>query len=123
MSKEILTADYLKSTQVSSLEAQVLTQYQFLATQLNVLAGEIGHLTQKSSQVQANQDQGGDSGNGSAHTLAESLRNLERKIGLIHTLFKGAVYTLFLEQDNGMDEVDADEDAEIAGDRHGQDED
>lgn len=97
--------DYTKSSQVSSLEGQVLSQYQFLASQLNVLSLEISLLT-----VKASEDQGESKVSGSAHNLSENLRNLEMKIGLIHTLFKGAVYTLFLEQDQEEEQKEEEED-------------
>ena len=79
--------DYSTSNQLTPTEAQLLNQYQLLVSQLNTLSLEISNLTKQQQKD-------------SAHDLANNLRNLEMKIGLIHTLFKGAVYTLFVDQES-----------------------
>lgn len=79
--------DYHKSPNLTTLEAKVLDQYQLLASQLSTLSHEITKLTK--------QQQDGDS----AQDLANNMRLVENKIGLINILFKRAVYTLFVEQE------------------------
>ncbi|ODV81267.1 uncharacterized protein CANTADRAFT_47572 [Suhomyces tanzawaensis NRRL Y-17324] len=89
--------DYTSNGLLTPLEAQVLAQYRLLAKQLTELSLEIQQLTNKRAQSDSQAN------GGSAHQLSENMRNLEMKIGLIHTLFKGAVYTLFLEQDGSSE--------------------
>lgn len=100
--KDILATDYSKSTLLSPTEAQILGQYQLLAAQLNTLSGEIKQLnsTTNISNPQgksSSSDDGNVNTNGTADKLLDNLRNLEMKIGLVYTLFKGAVYSLFLQ--------------------------
>ncbi|ABN67543.1 predicted protein [Scheffersomyces stipitis CBS 6054] len=107
--------DYSKSSLLSPLESQVLTQYQFLNSQLITLNNEISKLTHKSKPEDTDEDTEEWSqtrSTGVGHLLLDNLRNLEMKIGLIHTLFKGAVYALFLEQDNADLGKQEDEDEE-----------
>lgn len=102
--KDIYATDYTKSTLLSPIEAQILSQYQLLAVQLNTLSGEVKQLNSATNQ---NYNQSGKSSSsedgveasnsGSADKLLDNLRNLEMKIGLVYTLFKGAVYSLFLQ--------------------------
>ncbi|KAK6456430.1 DASH complex subunit Dad3-domain-containing protein [Scheffersomyces xylosifermentans] len=104
--KDLSSIDYSKSALLSPLESQILTQYQFLNSQLLTLNREISKLTSKSIPLSAEEeddeteDWKSAQTAGIGHLLLDNLRNLEMKIGLIHTLFKGAVYTLFMEQDN-----------------------
>lgn len=100
--KDILATDYSKSTLLSPTEAEILGQYQLLAAQLNTLSGEIKQLnsTTNISNPQGKSSSSDDDNantNGTADMLLDNLRNLEMKIGLVYTLFKGAVYSLFLQ--------------------------
>lgn len=101
--KDVYATDYTKSKLLSPLEAQVLNQYQRLALQLNKLSNEIKLLN--TSQGHYNTGTGGSSSeenldyinSQTSDQLLDNLRNLEMKIGLVYTLFKGAVYSLFLQ--------------------------
>lgn len=95
MVKDILTADYSKDALLLPLEAQILAQYQLLAVKLNTLSDEIRKLNH--TNVKTTSENSLDQIDGSATELAETLRGLELKIGLVYTLFKGAVYSLFLQ--------------------------
>ncbi|CAK7893125.1 DASH complex subunit Dad3p [[Candida] anglica] len=92
-SKDIYTINYANSTLLSPVESQILTQYQLLASQLNNLSSEIKQLNS------ANTNKVED---GNADKLLDNLRNLEMKIGLVYTLFKGAVYSLFLQHEEDL---------------------
>lgn len=86
MQSEALTIDYSKqSHQLTELEIKVLIQYQNLAKRLNHLAKIINKLI-----------------NVPSAKLLEDLQVIENKISLVFTLFKGAVYSLFLQQE-GME--------------------
>ncbi|KAK6201487.1 DASH complex subunit Dad3-domain-containing protein [Scheffersomyces amazonensis] len=92
----------ISSSGLLPVEFEILQQYQFLNSQLITLNNEITRLTSKSTSIKASLASNPESGN--SHVLLENLRNIEVKIGLIHTLFKGAVYTLFLDQDNDVED-------------------
>ncbi|ODQ82438.1 hypothetical protein BABINDRAFT_27405, partial [Babjeviella inositovora NRRL Y-12698] len=83
--------DYTNHPLLSSLEAQILTQYQRLSLTLLQLSREIQQLTNTESSA-----------------LLENLRTLETKLSLVFTLFKGAVYTLFLQQEENVGEPERD---------------
>lgn len=86
MSSELLSTDYTKqSHQLTELETKVLVQYQDLAKRLDHLAQLIQKLIDTPSAK-----------------LLENLQVIESKISLVFTLFKGAVYSLFLQQE-GME--------------------
>lgn len=133
--KDIYATDYSKSTLISPVEAQILSQYQLLAVQLNTLSSEVKQLnstTNQSTQVTkgSSSEDGTESTNtGSADKLLDNLRNLEMKIGLVYTLFKGAVYSLFLqyEEDQNLKNDEAQrrneesENEDGAGDEEGTD--
>lgn len=94
MSKDILEADFSNQTDLSHLEQQVLLQYQVLAVKLNTLSNEISKLNKHlplASQIAL------DPTAGLADGLLVNMRNLERKIGLVYTLFRTAVYSLLLQ--------------------------
>lgn len=102
--KDIYVTDYTKSTLLSPIEGQILSQYQLLAVQLNTLSSEIKQLNSTTNQNHHTLDKSSSSedgidatSSGSADKLLDNLRNLEMKIGLVYTLFKGAVYSLFLQ--------------------------
>jgi len=85
MQSEVLTIDYTKqSHQLTELETKVLIQYQNLAKRLNHLSQMINRLINLPSAK-----------------LLENLQVIERKISLVFTLFKGAVYSLFLQTEGG----------------------
>lgn len=98
--KDIYTTDYSSIGSLSETESQILAQYQLLAVQLNTLNNEIKQLNSGEILVAENasseQEEVIDKHNSADHLL-DSLRNLEMKIGLVYTLFKGAVYSLFLQ--------------------------
>lgn len=102
--RDIYATDYSKSTLLSPIEAQILSQYQLLAVQLNTLSNEVKQLNSSTNQnnhtlgkSSSSEDGGEMISSGSADKLLDNLRNLEMKIGLVYTLFKGAVYSLFLQ--------------------------
>lgn len=100
MAQDLLSVDYSQNPQLLDLESQILTQYQSLAVKLNTLSDEIRKLhVVNQSQVEEGESEG------AATQLAQNLRGLESKIGLVYTLFRGAVYTLFLQgqQDEVID--------------------
>lgn len=113
--KDIYSIDYEKSNLVSPIQGQILAQYQLLAKQLNTLASEIKQLNETNAAItRAASSKESDDSAGSATQLLENLRNLEMKISLVYTLFKGAVYSLFLdnELDNLQDARNVEEDVE-----------
>ncbi|CDR36397.1 CYFA0S01e01156g1_1 [Cyberlindnera fabianii] len=88
---EILTTDFSQSTQLSELELKILQRYQTLALRLNHLSAVIDKLiSQPTPQV------------------LENLRVIESKIALVFTLFKAAVYSLFLQQEGAESNTDMD---------------
>lgn len=94
MSKEVLETDYSVHSDLSLLEKQVLLQYQALAIKLNLLSDEIGKLNKH---LPLARQIGLDPAVGLADGLLTNMRNLERKIGLVYTLFRTAVYSLLLQ--------------------------
>lgn len=99
--KDIYEVNYLNSTSLSPIEAQILTQYQLLAKQLNTLSSEIENLNSSESIANEN-DVESSAGASNADKLLDNLRNLEMKMGLVYTLFKGAVYSLFLQHEEDL---------------------
>lgn len=79
---EVLTADFSTNTQLTDVEARILQRYQTLAKRLN----DLSRLTTALVEQPIPQ-------------LLDNLRVLESKIALVFTLFKGAVYSLFLQQE------------------------
>lgn len=105
----VLTVDFSKNPQLSVLESDILTQYQGLATRLKTLAQEIQILTDtKAETAEAGKTS---TSAGAADALLQNLRDLEMKIGLVHTLFKAAVYSLFMATrgDHNQQDVDLEE--------------
>lgn len=111
----ILTIDHSKNPQLSALESAILAQYQGLATRLKTLASEIQILTE--TKAEALQNAADNESAGAADALLQNLRDLEMKIGLVHTLFKAAVYSLFIATrgDQNQQEVIADDEEELEG--------
>jgi DASH complex subunit DAD3 len=79
---EILSTDFSKNTQLSEIEVKILQRYQSLAKRLNQLSQVINRLVEQPTPQ-----------------LLENLRVIESKIALVFTLFKAAVYSLFLQQE------------------------
>lgn len=87
--KDSLAIDYSTYTDLLLLEKELLSQYQLLAVKLNKLSDEIASLNKQKPAL--------DSGaTVPADALLGNMRNLERKIGLVYTLFKTAVYLMQL---------------------------
>lgn len=86
--KDTLTIDYSTYGELLLIERELLLEYQLLAVKLNKLASEVASLNrQKSASEGASVP---------ADALLGNMRNLERKIGLVYTLFKTAVYSMQL---------------------------
>lgn len=118
MSKNILDTDFAAQADLTSLEQQVLMQYQSLAVKLNSLSDEIAKLNKHI--LLAGQGPV-DPTSGLADGLLTNMRNLERRIGLVYTLFRTAVYSLLLQnQDNrekaSLENAPQDEYAELLSD-------
>lgn len=90
---DLLAVDYHKFTDLLALERDLLVQYQQLAIKLKVLADEISKLTKRAT---SSHDSLLTPPPPPADSLLSNLRNLERKIGLVYTLFKTAVYSMQL---------------------------
>lgn len=94
MSNNILQVDYSAKSEFLALEKQVLSQYQELAIKLNTLADEIAKLNKH---LPSGAQLALDATTGLADSLLRNMHNLERKVGLVYTLFRTAVYTLLLQ--------------------------
>lgn len=104
MSNNVLQEDYSTKNEFLALERQVLSQYQALAIKLNTLSDEIAKLNKHlPSETQIALDLT----TGLADSLLRNMHNLERKIGLVYTLFRTAVYTLLLQNQENKDAQDA----------------
>lgn len=83
----IYSVDYSKSSQLQSkLEVELLQEYQRLAILLKNLSTEIETICRYKTS-----------------DLMENLAELETKISLVFTLYKGAVYSLFLQQEGQLE--------------------
>lgn len=88
------SSNFAAADDVSPLERDVLVQYKALASNLQILAQEIAALNRHlpaESNIPAHVT------SGAADALLGNLRNLERKIGLVYTLFRTAVYSFVLQ--------------------------
>lgn len=94
MTSNVLEVDYASKNEFLALEKQVLTQYQLLAVKLNTLAEEIAKLNRH---LPSGAQLALDPATGLADSLLRNVHNLERKVGLVYTLFRTAVYTLLLQ--------------------------
>lgn len=79
---------------VSKLQQEVLGKYTQLADSLHKLDETVKELNQSATQVQNKAD------HISAEEILEEMRQIETKIGLIGTLFKGSVYSFILQRKN-----------------------
>lgn len=98
MGKECLSTDYQSQAGLLPLERDLLVQYQQLAIKLDRLANEIAKLNKRLPSLD-----GDSQAPPPAEALLGNMRNLERKIGLVYTLFKTAVYSMQL-RNKEMDE-------------------
>ncbi|GEQ72552.1 hypothetical protein JCM33374_g6239 [Metschnikowia sp. JCM 33374] len=103
MQNQCLQTDFTSQTNLSPLEREVLLQYQSLAIKLYKLADEIKKIHLKSSV--STQDGSID---GQAHALLQNMRGLERKIGLVYTLFRTAVYSLLIQNEEDAEHTGGD---------------
>lgn len=92
MSRGILSKDFSQDPGLLPLEAQVLFQYQQLAVKLYSLSEELAKMNKSIVDAQ-------DVPSGQADALLTNMRGLERKVGLVYTLFRTAVYSLLLENE------------------------
>lgn len=97
--QDLYSTEYDKVPGLDPLEASVLSQYQLLATQLKTLANEVKLFNSVEVDTRNSNDPEMGETPGSADRLLDNLRNLEMKIGLVYTLFRGAVYSLFLQHE------------------------
>ncbi|EGV64671.1 DASH complex subunit dad3 [Yamadazyma tenuis] len=97
MSKQIYTVDF-QQLGLPPLEAQVLGQYQSLASQLETLNLEIRKLTDAADTYKSSAEPS-EPPSVTAEQLLDNLRHLEKKLGLVYTFFQGAVYQLFLQNE------------------------
>lgn len=97
MSRSVLEKDFSRDFDLLPLEQQILTQYQQLAVKLYTLSEELNTMNRSVSDIRSN------GSNGQADALLTNMRGLERKMGLVYTLFRTAVYSLLLqsEEKNG----------------------
>lgn len=112
MSREVLAADFSAQLELLPLERQVLAQYQNLAIKLNTLSDEIAKLNKDlppAHQIPI------DPSTGAASALLGNMRDLERKIGLVYTLFRTAVYSLLLQNQETQEKSEVEEEARVLG--------
>lgn len=109
---DIYTIDYNDKIQLSTIEIEILNQYQNLAIKLNHLANEINNLIRKNNaivlkknMIKNNYESDETFGKGSCIDLLENFRDLEKKTSLVYTLFKGAIYSLFPDQDKNFEDT------------------
>ncbi|CAD1808384.1 DASH complex subunit Dad3 family protein [Candida parapsilosis] len=85
--------DYTTKPNLTELEASVLIEYQNINDTLIQLNQRLKSLTNK------DEVDGGES-----IRSVETLRQMETKLSLIYTFFRGAVYTLYADVGEGMEE-------------------
>ncbi|CAL9732948.1 DASH complex subunit Dad3p [Monosporozyma unispora] len=79
---------------MSKLQQEVLGKYTQLAESLHKLDETVKELNRSAKETQDNAD------NVSAEEILEEMRQIETKISLIGTLFKGSVYSFILQRKN-----------------------
>lgn len=84
--------DYTTKPSLTELEASVLTEYQNINATLIQLNQRLKSLTNKD-----------DIDGGESIRLVETLRQMETKLLLIYTFFRGAVYTLYADVGEGVE--------------------
>ncbi|KAI5958911.1 DAD3 [Candida theae] len=96
-----MDVDYTTKSNLTELEAAVLTEYQNINSTLIKLNQGLKSLTNKD-----------DLDGGESIRSVEALRQMETKLSLIYTFFKGAVYTLYADEGGDVEE-------EVYGDERG----
>ncbi|WPK25026.1 hypothetical protein PUMCH_002325 [Australozyma saopauloensis] len=91
MSQNILAKDFGTDSTLLPIEQQVLSEYQLLALKLRSLAEELAKMNRYAAELQSSGP------SGQADALLTNIRDLERKMGLVYTFFRTAVYSLLLE--------------------------
>lgn len=84
--------DYTTKPSLTELEASVLTEYQNINATLIQLNQRLKSLTNKD-----------DADGGESIRLVETLRQMETRLLLIYTFFRGAVYTLYADVGEGVE--------------------
>ncbi|CAL9738436.1 DASH complex subunit Dad3p [Monosporozyma servazzii] len=79
---------------MSKLQQEVLGKYTQLAESLHRLDETVKDLNRSTKEAQENAD------NVSAEEILEEMRQIETKISLLGTLFKGSVYSFILQRKN-----------------------
>ena len=82
------------SQNMSKLQQEVLSKYSQLAESLHRLDATVKQLNQLARDTKEKSD------NVSAEEILEEMRQIETKVGLIGTLFKGSVYSFILQRKN-----------------------
>ena len=95
--------DYSTKPNLTELEASVLTEYQNINATLIKLNRGLKSLTNKD-----------DVDGGESIRLVETLRQMETKLLLIYTFFRGAVYTLYADVGEGVADGEDEEEQEEA---------
>lgn len=93
--------DYSTKPNLTELEASVLTEYQNINATLIKLNRGLKNLTNKD-----------DVDGGESIRLVETLRQMETKLLLIYTIFRGAVYTLYADVGEGVADGEDEEEEE-----------
>ena len=101
MPQECLQTDFTQQLDLSPLEREVLALYQTLAVKLYKLSDEIQKIHQKSPEKTLK-----DFVAGQALALLRNMHGLERKFGLVYTLFRTAVYSLQLQNEEVKEQSD-----------------
>lgn len=93
MSHELLEKDFFQDQDLLPIEQRILFQYQQVAIKVAAISEELAKINRAVTDLNSV----GPSGH--AEALRINLRGLERKIGLIYTLFRTAVYSMVLENE------------------------
>ncbi|RKP29446.1 DASH complex, subunit Dad3 [Metschnikowia bicuspidata] len=98
MSQDDLELEVARTDGLLSLEQQVLDEYRQLANKLYALSNELALMNRSISEPSAAESCG------DADALLTNMRGVERKMGLVYTLFKTAVYSLVLQSQEKNEE-------------------
>ncbi len=89
-SNDILSANYAQSPfPLTKTEISILTEYQKLARNMNLLSNQIETLINPGTPTPL---------------LLDRLRGLEVKVGLVFTLFKTSLYNMFLQREEDIEQ-------------------
>lgn len=98
MSQDDLEPGVARTDGLLSLEQQVLDEYRQLANKLYALSNELALMNRSISEPSSAES------SGDADALLTNMRGVERKMGLVYTLFKTAVYSLVLQSQEKSEE-------------------